>query len=83
MMIDNATAIAKPDPDSHYRLRPCRCSSDNVAYVKILCGDGVERWRAECFDCGIRTAGYFEIMHDAQVAWNEYATHHVLREDAV
>lgn len=71
MEIDGAVEIRKPDPDSHFRLRACRCcGGDNAAYVKILCGDGAERWRVECFDCGHRTAGLSEALHDIQMTWN-------------
>ena len=32
MMMDDVIEIKKPDPDSHFRLRPCKkCQSDNVA----------------------------------------------------
>jgi site-specific DNA-methyltransferase (adenine-specific) len=48
MKMDDAVQIIKPAPDSHYRLVPCKCGSDNVAYV--LGNDG--RWRVQCFDCG-------------------------------
>ena len=65
MLLDNAIEIKKPDPDSHFRLRPCKCSSDNVAYV--LMNDG--QWHAECFDCG-RMGPAHSDRHEAQVTWN-------------
>lgn len=73
MMIDNALEIIKPEPDSQYRLCPCRCRSDNMAYVKCQHPDG-ERWRVQCFDCGaIIDAGRPGPRHDAQLAWNKWA----------
>ena len=71
MKMDDAVQIVKPVPDSHFRLRPCKCSSDNVAYVKYL--DGPEEvWAVQCFDCGYRAmrAPGYKIQHDAQAAWN-------------
>ena len=66
MMLDNAVEIKVPQPDSQYRLLPCKCGSDNVAYV--LGADGL--WRVQCFDCGHSGAGA-EIRHEAQVKWNK------------
>lgn len=66
MILDNAIEIKVPQPDSQYRLKSCRCRSDNVAYV--LGVDG--KWRVQCFDCG-HTGATAEIRHDAQIAWNE------------
>lgn len=33
MDINDAIEIKKADQDSQYRLLPCKCGSDNVAYV--------------------------------------------------
>lgn len=65
MRLDNAVEIIKPKADSQYRLVPCRCGSDNVAYM--LGVDGL--WRGHCFDCGYTGAGA-EARHDAQMKWN-------------
>ena len=66
MMLDDVVQVIKPDPDSHFRLVPCKCGSDNVAYV--LGAD--EQWRAHCFDCGHTGAGD-RVRHEAQVKWNK------------
>ena len=68
MMLDDAIDIIVPEPDKHFRLLPCKCGSDNVAYV--LSADRI--WRVHCFDCGHDGAGS-EIRHEAQVAWNKEA----------
>lgn len=78
MMIDDAIEMKVPEPDSQFLLLPCKCcGGNNVAYIKVLCGDGVERWRVECFDCGFRTAGFRETLHDAQTMWNKEIRHEV------
>ena len=69
MMLNNAIEIRKPEPDSQYRLRPCRCKSDNVAYVKYEDQDG-EKWRVSCFDCGHTVDKGYTVQHDAQMEWN-------------
>lgn len=66
MEIQNAIKMVKPEPDSQFRLVPCRCGSDNVAYVQ----DVQELWRTECFDCGNKTEGK-AARHDAQLIWNQ------------
>jgi hypothetical protein len=58
-----------PDPDSQFRLRPCSCRSENVAYLQILSGDG-KLWTVRCFACG-KTGVPFTIRHDAQIYWNK------------
>ena len=63
--MDDAVEIKLADPDSQWRLRPCKCKSDNVAYV--LGTDGM--WRVRCFDCG-NTGDASEVKHEAQVKWN-------------
>lgn len=66
MRLDNVVQIIKPEADSQYRLRPCKCGGDNVAYA--LGVDGL--WRGNCFDCGHSGTGA-KVRHDAQQAWNE------------
>lgn len=62
--------IIKPDPDSQFRLIPCECNGDNVAYVKVYHPDG-DRWRVQCFDCGkIVEIAEPASRHDVQIIWN-------------
>ena len=70
MIMDNAVQIVKPAPDSHFRLVPCKCGSDNVAYV--LGADG--QWHAQCFDCD-NIGPSALTRHGAQVMWNKEAKH--------
>ena len=73
MKIDDAIEIKKADPDSQYRLLPCKkCKSDNVAYVHYN-GMGGAKWRVECFDCGHTVDKGNKVRHDAQVNWNKEA----------
>lgn len=71
MYIDDAIRITKPEPDSHFRLLPCRqCKGDNVAYVQYLDKDRV-LYRVSCFDCGFTVKPEdAACAHDAQLAWN-------------
>lgn len=66
MTLDDVVKIQKAAPDSQYRLIPCRCGSDDVAYV--LGVDG--QWRARCFSCSAHGPGS-TVRHEAQVYWNE------------
>ena len=69
-MLDDVIEIKKADPDSQYRLRPCKkCKGDNVAYVHYN-GRGGAAWRVECFDCGHKVDKGNRVRHDAQMAWN-------------
>lgn len=68
-MLTDAIAVVVPEPDSHYRLVPCKCSSDNVAYVQYVSGEE-EKWRVCCFDCGQTVDIGTPVRHDAQTAWN-------------
>ena len=71
MMLDDVIEIKKPDPDSQYRLLPCKkCKSDNVAYVHYN-GRGGAKWRVECFDCGHTVDKGYKVRHHAQLAWND------------
>ena len=70
MKMDDVMEIITPTTDSHYRLVPCKCGSDNVAYT--LGADG--RWRAHCFECGHTGPGDM-VRHGAQVKWNKEAKH--------
>lgn len=64
----NITEIKFPDPDSHFRLRPCKCTSENVAYVQFQSG-GAKLWTVRCFACAARGLP-FPTRHSAQVYWN-------------
>jgi hypothetical protein len=70
MMLDEVIEIKTADPDSQYRLVPCKCSSDNVAYVHYN-GRGGAAWRVTCFDCGHTVDKGCKVRHDAQLAWNK------------
>lgn len=67
---DDVIEIKKPDPDSHFLLRPCKCGSDNVAYVHYEAKGG-EAWRVKCFDCGYVVDKGNKARHDAQINWNK------------
>ena len=63
-------SITKPEPDSHFRLVPCRCGSDNIAYVKFVTPMG-DSYRVSCFDCGCTmTPSGIVSKHTAQMHWN-------------
>ena len=65
MILDNDVEIVRPNQDGPYRLRRCKCGSDNVVYIRGV--DGL--WRVRCFDCG-NTGDGDEVQHGAQVKWN-------------
>lgn len=68
--MDDVIQIKKPDPDSQYRLLPCKkCKSDVVAYVHYD-GRGGAKWRVKCFGCGHTVDKGHRVRHDAQIAWN-------------
>ena len=71
MGTDNAAQVIRPDPDSHFRLRPCSvCRSERGVYVGCR-ADGDLLWGVQCPDCGHATDKIYAARHDAQVAWNE------------
>ena len=70
MKMDDTIEIKVPAPDSQYRLKPCKCTSDNVAYVHYN-GRGGAKWRVQCFYCGHTVDKGYRVRHDAQLAWNE------------
>ena len=72
MSMDDVIDIKVPAPDGQYRLLPCKCGSDNVAYVHYN-GRGGAKWRVQCFDCGYTVDKGNQVQHDAQVAWNRGA----------
>ena len=68
-MMDDVIEIKVPDPDGHFRLRPCKCKSDNVAYEHYN-GRGGAAWRVKCYDCGFTVDKGNKVRHDAQTNWN-------------
>ena len=76
MTIDGAVSITKPATDSHFRLIPCDCGSDNVAYVQQ--NDG--RWRVRCFECGHTTTSHSTARHDVQMEWNHCSVRSQIRK---
>lgn len=70
MMLDDVIQIKKPEPDSQYRLKPCKCKGDNVAYEQYN-GRGGAKWRVKCFDCSFTVDKGYKVQHDAQAAWNQ------------
>ena len=68
--MDDVIQVLVPDPESQFRLRRCKCGSDNVAYCQYLLGRQ-ELWRVRCFDCGFTVDRHRLFRHEAQVAWNE------------
>ena len=65
----NAAQIIKPDPDSHYRLKPCECGSVEVGYQKTDKNLGAPLWRVKCTACG-KTCPARLARHTAQIEWN-------------
>lgn len=70
MEMNDVLKIVRPDPDSHYLLLPCRCTSDNVAYVRYKEGCK-ELWRVQCFDCHRVVDLGTGVRHQVQVVWND------------
>lgn len=68
--LNDVLSITRPEPDSHFRLTPCECGSDNVAYIKFTALQG-ESYRVSCLDCG-KTVSICGIAsrHDVQIRWN-------------
>ena len=60
----------KPSPDSQFRLRPCKCGSEDVVYQSY---DGMTGHvhRVRCNNCYRRTL-WKRCRHDAQVEWNRH-----------
>lgn len=67
----DVTEVIHPDPDSHFRLLPCKaCQSEDVAYVQYQAG-ALMPWRVQCLSCGHVVDKGTVVRHDAQNAWNE------------
>lgn len=61
------TETVKPDPDSQYRLVPCKCGGE--PFYRHWFGAEGEYWRAECPKCGRRSVTR-TIRHEVQIDWN-------------
>ena len=70
MEMNDVIEIMKPEQDSQYRLLPCTCKSDNVAYVHYN-SEGGDAWRVTCFDCGHTVDKGNRIRHEVQLNWNK------------
>lgn len=63
--------VIRPDPDSHFRLVPCKaCRSEDVVYKGEQVGDA-RFWQVECRCCGCTVDKSTQVRHEAQVAWNK------------
>ena len=74
-MMDDIIEIKVPEPDSQFRLVPCKCGSDNVAYEHYK-GRGGAAWRVKCYCCGFTVDKGNRVRHDAQRNWNEAVKAH-------
>lgn len=71
MVLENVIEVRPADPDSQWRLKPCRrCKGSNLAYERYATS-GADAWRAKCYDCGFTVDGGHPVQHDAQLAWNQ------------
>lgn len=62
----DAIEVIRPDPDSHFRLLPCKvCQSEDIAYERPW------GWRVRCQACGHTVDIGTHVRHEAQVAWNK------------
>lgn len=69
MMRDMSGTFERPDPDSHFRLLPCDCGSEEV-YYQSCSGMSGTTYRVKRLNCGRRT--FWRLCkHDAQNAWCE------------
>lgn len=57
----------KPDPDSQYRLLPCKCGGEPV--YQHWFGAAGDYWKVECPKCG-RHICAGTIRHELQIEWN-------------
>ena len=60
--------IIRPDPDSHFRLTPCKCGYGDAVYTRTITTRGVE-WVAGCLTCE-RCTRIWNAQHAAQIEWN-------------
>lgn len=58
----------KPDPDSQWRLRRCRCGDPHPVYIRLDRGNE-KPWAVRCMACGHMGEGK-QIRHEAQICWN-------------
>jgi ribosomal protein S27E len=71
MSFDDVLEMEKPDPHGQYRLTPCDCGSEEVAYMHCKDLFGNLFWRVRCVDCGAETTDMHQAKHDAQIGWNK------------
>ncbi len=65
--------IVKPEPDSQYRLCPCKCGSADVVYIKSKSPEG-DVWEVKCRSCGAGLSTPERLpRHTVQVMWNRSA----------
>lgn len=57
-----------PDRDGQFRLRACKCGSEDTAYLKLRL-EGSTPWAARCMACGAMGRA-LPVRHDAQLDWN-------------
>lgn len=70
MCFDDVVEMKKPDQNGQYRLKACKCGSEEVAYMHCRDIFGNLFWRVRCMECGAETIGMYAVQHDAQVGWN-------------
>lgn len=68
MGIQDAVRLVDAEPDSQYRLRPCRCGAGGEFVAYALIGRD-KKWRAICMVCGAESEGS-DTRHGAQMEWN-------------
>lgn len=62
--------IVKPEPDSQYRLCPCKCGSADVVYIKRKF-PVADFWEVKCMNCGAGLSCTEPMpRHTVQVKWN-------------
>lgn len=72
MELDDVVEMIVPQPDSQYRLNPCKiCGADQAAYLKCKDLFGHLAWKVKCMDCGAESQLTHPIRHTVQVFWND------------
>lgn len=61
--------VLKADPDSQYRLVPCRCGGEPEYHHIIHDVQQRDSWIVYCPECGAHTFAS-NVRHHAQIAWN-------------
>jgi hypothetical protein len=68
-MHDFIATMTKPAPDSQFRLLPCSCGSNNVAYGERCTPSRGREWAVGCMNCG-KVTDWHTVRHHAQLEWN-------------